>query len=314
LNGYDSPSLAIPNRAQPRSVARAASAIEERLPAAELLLQRLFPLTGRTPVIGITGSPGSGKSTFTDQLIALLRAQGKTVAVLAVDPSSPFSGGSILGDRIRMQRHHADPGVFIRSVATRGHLGGLSAATSDLALLMDAAGYDVVLIETVGVGQDEIDIARIADATLVLLVPGLGDDVQAIKAGIMEVADLYILNKADQPGIERLEKEVQFVVSLSARPGTWHPPILRCVASEAQGISEVWEKVSEFLANSLGEDRKRRGWELRLRDLFREQMSRVIGTEELEQAAADVMERRSDPYSVVRGWLARHQGSRGTKE
>jgi LAO/AO transport system kinase len=234
--------------------------------------------------------------------------------VLAVDPSSPFSGGSILGDRIRMQRHHADPGVFIRSVATRGHLGGLSAATSDLALLMDAAGYDVVLIETVGVGQDEIDIARIADATLVLLVPGLGDDVQAIKAGIMEVADLYILNKADQPGIERLEKEVQFVVGLSARPDAWHPPILRCVASEGNGISEAWEKVSEFLANSLGEDRKRRGWELRLRDLFREQMGRLITPEELQQAAAEVMQRRSDPYTVVRGWLARHQTPGGTKE
>lgn len=297
--------MAHPLLSTPRAIARAATAIEERLPSADNLLRSLFPETGRALVVGITGPPGAGKSTSTDQLIALCRSQGKRVAVLAVDPSSPFTGGALLGDRIRMQRHHADADVFIRSLATRGNLGGLSTATSDLTLLLDAAGYDVILIETVGVGQDEVDVAGVADVTAVLLVPGFGDDVQAIKAGIMEVADVYILNKADQPGIERLEKDVQFVLGLSVRQDGWRPPIVRCVASEARGIDEAWKAIMDFAQSGRGIDRKQRGWELRLRDLFRERVEALIDRQEWTAAAEAVRERRTDPYTLVQKWMQR---------
>ncbi len=202
----------------PRSLARAATAIENRSPDAESLLKELFPRTGRASIIGITGAPGAGKSTLTDRLVHELRREDKSVGVLAVDPTSPYSGGAILGDRIRMLSHHADPGVFIRSMATRGHLGGLAAATTDMALLLDAAGKDFVLIETVGVGQDEVEIAKLADVTVVVLVPGMGDDVQAIKAGIMEIADVFVINKADQSGgADRLEREILALQALSTR-------------------------------------------------------------------------------------------------
>lgn len=289
----------------PRAIARAATAIEERLSSADNLLQTLFRETGRALVVGITGPPGAGKSTFTDQLIALCRGEGKRVAVLAVDPSSPFTGGALLGDRIRMQRHHADADVFIRSLATRGSLGGLSTATSDLTLMLDAAGYDVILIETVGVGQDEVDVAGVADVTAVLLVPGFGDDVQAIKAGIMEVADVFVLNKADQPGIERLEKDVQFVLSLSVRKDGWRPPIVRCAATEARGIEDAWKAISDFAQSGRGVERKQRGWELRLRDLLRERLEALISREEWTAAAEAVRERRTDPYTLVQQWMRR---------
>src|SRR5271169_116305 len=199
-----------------RALARAATAIENRKPEAEDLLKQLFPHTGRASVIGITGAPGAGKSSLVDQFIRELRGEQKQVAVVAVDPTSPYTGGAVLGDRVRMLSHHADPGVFIRSMATRGWLGGLAAATTDLALLLDAAGKDVVLVETVGVGQDEVEIARLADVTVVVLVPGMGDDVQAIKAGIMEIADVFVINKSDQPGADRLERELKAIQSLSA--------------------------------------------------------------------------------------------------
>src|SRR5580658_3178097 len=201
-----------------RALARAASWIEDRRPEAESLLRELFPRTGRAMILGVTGAPGAGKSTLCDQFVRTLRDEGKTVTVIAVDPSSPYSGGAILGDRIRMQRHHADQGVFIRSMATRGWLGGLARATMEMTMLFDAAGYDVVVIETVGVGQDEVEIARLAGVTMVVLVPGMGDDVQAIKAGIIEIADVFIINKSDQPEPDRLERDIKTIQSLSTRP------------------------------------------------------------------------------------------------
>ena len=202
-----------------RALARAATAVENRRPEAVPLMQELFPRTGRALLVGITGPPGAGKSTLVDQLAKALRRENRQVGILAVDPTSPYSGGAILGDRIRMQQHHADPGVFIRSMASRGSLGGIAPATLDLALLLDAAGKDVVLIETVGVGQDEVEVARLADVTIVVLVPGMGDDVQAIKAGIMEIADIFVINKADRPGAGALERETQALVEMAGQNG-----------------------------------------------------------------------------------------------
>jgi LAO/AO transport system kinase len=214
-----------------RALARAASLIESGGPEAANLLREVAPRSGRALILGVTGAPGVGKSTLCDQIIKLLRQDGKTVGVIAVDPSSPYSGGAILGDRIRMQQHHADPGVFIRSMATRGIAGGLARATADLASLLDASGRDVVLIETVGVGQGEVDIVRLAQVTIVVLAPGSGDDVQAMKAGVMEIADLFVINKADMPGADALEREL----------AQWNHKTLRTVASEGQGIAEVIE-------------------------------------------------------------------------
>ena len=214
-----------------RTLARAATGIENRDPQALELLRELTPYAGKARLVGITGPPGAGKSTLVDALSTALRRAGKTVAILAVDPSSRATGGAILGDRIRMQQHHADPGIFIRSMATRGTVGGLARATADLALLMDAAGKDFVLIETVGVGQDEIEIADLAQVTVVVMVPGLGDDVQAIKAGIMEIADIFAINKADKPGADRVEQELQH----SGR----HTPVVKTVATTGQGIDAL---------------------------------------------------------------------------
>ena len=214
-----------------RSLAQAATAVENRDPAAAEILRDLAPYTGRARVVGITGPPGAGKSTLVDALAFELRRQEKTVAIIAVDPSSRITGGAILGDRIRMQQHHADPGIFIRSMATRGTTGGIARATADMARLMDAAGRDFVLIETVGVGQDEVEIAGLAQVTLVVLVPGMGDDVQAIKAGIMEIADIFVINKADLPGADRVEQELHAEVR--------GPAIVRTVATENKGIAEL---------------------------------------------------------------------------
>ena len=211
------------------------------------MLKELFAHTGRATMIGITGAPGAGKSTLVDCLVHELRREGKQVGVIAVDPTSPYTGGAILGDRIRMLSHHADSGVFIRSMATRGWLGGLAGATTDMALLLDAAGRDVVLVETVGVGQDEVEIAKLADVTVVVLVPGMGDDVQAIKAGIMEIADVFVINKSDQPGADRLEREIKAIQSLSTRQDGWVPPIVRTVATEDKGIGEALAAVRSFL-------------------------------------------------------------------
>lgn len=224
-----------------RALARALSLIEAGHADGEALLRQLRARAGRARIIGVTGSPGSGKSTLTDKLIAQARAQNERVAVLAVDPSSPFSGGAILGDRIRMMRWHQDPGVFIRSMATRGRLGGLAAATLQALVLLDAFGVDVIVIETVGVGQSEVDIARVADSTVLVLTPGAGDGVQAFKAGIMEIGDIFVVNKADLPGAERLKREIKAALELAHLPTAWQPPVLSTIASGDEGVSELWQ-------------------------------------------------------------------------
>ena len=291
-----------------RALARAATQVENRSPAARELLTALFPHTGRALVVGITGPPGAGKSTLTDQITRLLRAEGKTVGIIAVDPSSPYSGGAILGDRIRMQSHYADPGVFIRSMATRGNLGGLAAATSDLVLLLDAAGLDTILIETVGVGQDEVEIAGLADATLVVLVPGMGDDVQALKAGIMEIADVFVLNKADQPGIDQLEREIEFLLSLAHRPDGWVPPIVGTVASEGTGVGEALHQARQYA--QLGGRHRAQAWGGRLRQMLRERLLERMPEGVIERAAAQIAARERDPYSVVTEWIERIENGR----
>jgi LAO/AO transport system kinase len=286
-------------RGDTRALARAATAIENRRPEAVVLMQELFPNTGRAALIGVTGPPGAGKSTLVDQAARHLRAAGRSVGIIAVDPTSPFSGGAILGDRIRMQDHHADAGVFIRSMASRGSLGGLAAATTDIALLLDAAGKDAILIETVGVGQDEVEIARLADVTLVVLVPGMGDDVQSLKAGIMEIADVFVINKADRPGADVLERELH--ASLSLSEDGKRPPIVRTVAPEGQGIPELMRAVEEVPRK----DRRAELWRLRLGEMLRERLLERLPPDELQSAAEDVAARRRDPYSIVNDWLKR---------
>src|SRR5947209_4513524 len=229
-----------------RALSRAITAIENHAPEAEELLRRLFPLTGKAYLTGITGASGTGKSTLVDRLSAHYRAKQEQVGVIAVDPTSPYSGGAILGDRIRMQGHASDTGMFIRSMATRGFLGGLARATAEVALLLDAAGKQQVLIETVGVGQDEIDIVRLADCVVVMLVPGMGDDIQNMKAGLMEIGDIFVLNKSDREGADRLEQEMHAMLSLVMPRDGWHPPVVRTVASENKGIDELAATIEKF--------------------------------------------------------------------
>jgi LAO/AO transport system kinase len=268
-----------------RALARAATLVEAG--EADPLLAELFSRTGKALILGVTGSPGAGKSTLVDQLTQTIRAEGKTVAIVAVDPSSPFSGGAILGDRVRMMRHHADPDVFIRSMATRGTMGGLAATTADMTTLLDAAGFDVVIVETVGVGQDEVDIARLAAVTVVVLVPGMGDDIQAVKAGLMEIADVFVINKADREGADRLARELH--------AADLNSPVIPTVAREGKGIAEVLAAVRSIPPKN----RTVEHWRERIRQMLREKLLKTISLDELESAARAVAERRRDPYSVV---------------
>jgi LAO/AO transport system kinase len=297
-----------------RALSRAISTVEDHTTESTELLKALFPYSGNALLLGLTGSPGAGKSTLVDQVAHAYRRQGKTIGIVAVDPTSPFSGGAILGDRIRMQSHHADPGIYIRSMATRGSLGGLASTTADVATVLDASGRDLVIIETVGVGQDEVDIVRLADVTIVVLVPGMGDDVQTIKAGIMEIADIFVINKADREGAERVEREIRAMQTLAIRRDDWTPPIVKTVASEGSGIAELLEaidKYREYLAQSdRARTRRIENWRERiaemLRDaLFQRVLSYYLSESEATRLATEVAEHKRDPYSLVEKIVSR---------
>jgi LAO/AO transport system kinase len=304
-----------------RAIARAISAVEDRDPAAIPLLKEVFSRAGRAQVVGITGSPGAGKSTLVEKLAREYRGKGARVGVVAVDPTSPFSGGAILGDRVRMQGLANDAGVYIRSMATRGQLGGLAPTTHDVVTVLDAAGCAVVLIETVGVGQDEVEVSRLADATVLLLVPGMGDDVQTFKAGVMEIADLYVVNKADHPGADRIEQEVSAMLSLTSRSDGWRPPIVRTVATAGQGIDELCQALDRFRTFSEGSDvkeyRRREHWRARLLELLRQTLFERVVAEQLPDGSLDrqlddLLAHKRDPYSVVEEIIAGFAGRTGT--
>ena len=272
------------------------------------MLQELFPYTGRAHVIGVTGSPGAGKSSLVDRVAGAYRRKGRHLAVIAVDPSSPFTGGAILGDRIRMSSLSTDPGVFIRSMATRGRLGGLAAATADVVNVLDAAGRDPVIVETVGVGQDEVDIVKLADVSVVVLVPGMGDDVQTLKAGIMEIGDIFVINKSDRPGAEKMERALASLLSLAHRPDGWMPPIVRTVAIEGSGTDELLGAIdlyAEHQKRSGGDaDKRRQIARQQLVGLLEERLVKRV----MESAFADgkldhvidrIVKHETDPYTVV---------------
>jgi LAO/AO transport system kinase len=294
--------------AEPRFIARAISLVETGGPEAAELMKQVFPRTGRASIIGITGSPGAGKSSLVDKLALHYKEQGNKVGIVCVDPSSPFSGGAILGDRIRMATLGLDKNVFIRSMATRGNLGGLSRATVDAVAILDAAGFNKVIVETVGVGQDEVEIVKTADVSVVVLVPGMGDDIQAIKAGIMEIGDVFVINKADREGVLRTQKELEALLTLAHRADMWNPPIVKTVATESKGIDDLASAINAFLdfrsSDSHSNDRRRAIARWRLTELLRERLladllSRNGTSEKLEKLAGDIADKKSDPYTAI---------------
>ena len=283
-----------------RALARGATLVEGRTDSGRDLVSSLFAHTGQAIIIGITGPPGAGKSTLVNEIVKCLRSDGQTVGVIAVDPSSPLSKGAILGDRIRMQDHHSDKGVFMRSMATRGKLGGVAPATLDLALLFDAAGCDVVLIETIGVGQDEVDIAQLADVTVLVLTPQSGDDVQAMKAGIMEIADVFVINKADLPGADRLESEIKGVQSLAVGLDTSRAaPVHRVTALSGEGVAELWASIRAVHRGLVRNNLLADAWVSRLREMLRDSLYQALPETEISIAAHKVAARLNDPYTAV---------------
>ncbi len=304
-----------------RAIARALTSVENHDSGAVPLLRELFPKAGRARVTGLTGSPGAGKSTLAEKLAEEYRRQGRRVGILAVDPTSPYSGGAILGDRVRMQSLSNDPGVYIRSMATRGQLGGLAPTTQDAVTILDAAGYEIILIETVGVGQDEVEVARLADVTVLLLVPGLGDDIQTFKAGVMEIADLYVINKSDRPGAERVEQEVTAMLSLASRADGWRPPIVKTVATTAQGVAELTAALDAYQAFAeKGESlrvRRKEHWRSRLLDLLRQTLFEravegPLADGSLDRQVEELLLRQRDPHQVVEEIIAVLMGGAGS--
>jgi LAO/AO transport system kinase len=290
-----------------RAIARAISLIEDDDPRGVDLIRAVFAHTGRAFLIGVTGPPGAGKSTLVDRILAETRRAGSTAGVIAVDPTSPFTGGAVLGDRLRMQSHAGDEGVFIRSMATRGQLGGLARATADAALVLDASGRDIIVIETVGVGQDEIEIVRTADVSVLTLVPGTGDDVQALKAGIMEIADIFVVNKADRDGADRLVSSVESNLSLHAYgAGDWRPPIIKTVATTGDGVPALMDEIARFRAHARASEgtRRRSRAASRLREIVSERLvahleQRRLGPGELDAMVNRVASREIDPYTAA---------------
>lgn len=288
-----------------RAIARAISLIENNRSAYQEMMKEIFSHTGESVIVGITGIPGTGKSTLVDQMLGVLRKDGKKIGIVAVDPSSPFSGGAILGDRIRMMRHSVDPEIFIRSMATRGHLGGLAKATGEAIAILEAAGKNFVLVETVGVGQDEVEVVKLADIILVVLVPGIGDDIQIFKAGIMEIADIFVLNKADSPGTEKTEKQLKAMLELGLRKKNI-PPVVKSVATEGKGIENLVHEIYKFVANRDQEflaGRKKRLISWMLRDIINEKIFQAvtqnIQASEFEGYVEKIYKRDADPYTVA---------------
>jgi LAO/AO transport system kinase len=302
---------------RPRAVARAITSIENQTDEAAAIMKAVFPKTGNATVIGITGSPGAGKSSLVDKLALNYKDRGERVGIVCIDPSSPFSGGAILGDRIRMSALGTDKNIFIRSMATRGNLGGLSRATVDAVAILDAAGYDKVIVETVGVGQDEVEIVKTADVSVVVLVPGMGDDIQAIKAGIMEIGDVFVINKADREGVLRTQKELEALLGLAHRPDMWNPPIVKTIATESRGIEDLAaaiESYAEFQKQAdSGRERRKAVARWRLLELLQERLLSDLldqnGTRgQLERMATEVADKLCDPYTAVE-MLLKHTGA-----
>ncbi len=291
-----------------RALSRIITRVENRSPDSLAILQQLFPHSGRSQVIGVTGSPGSGKSTLVDKLSTGYRQRGKTLGIVAVDPSSPFTGGAILGDRIRMQTSGPDPAVYIRSMATRGHLGGLASATADVVMVLDAAGKNPIIVETVGVGQDEIDIVKLADISIVVLIPGMGDEIQALKAGIMEIGDIFVINKCDHPGVDKMEHALLSMLSLAHREDGWQPPVVKTVATGGQGMDGLMDEIERsytFFQNSeLQSKKKQAAARQRLITLLEERLVNTAIRQafpggKLDEIVEQIVKRRQDPYSVV---------------
>ena len=295
------------------SISRAISAVESGAPSSEKLLQILFPVTGNAFQIGLTGAPGTGKSTLVDCLTGLYRDEKQKVGILAVDPSSPFTGGAILGDRVRMQSHAADPDVYVRSIATRGHLGGLADAVGDAALLLDAAGKDIILIETAGVGQSEVEVARLADCTVVVLMPGQGDEIQNLKAGVMEIGDIFVLNKSDYDEAAHYEQQIRGILELAPGRDGWRPPLVCTVATENKGIEDLKRNINIFREHrdqsSGRQSREIERWKDRIQRALQarlmEKIAKSFGPNELEEVAAAIAARKKDPLRAISEIAAR---------